>query len=201
MLLKDYLNEASKEYFDEVCQILDRFQIKYRVDEGLVRGLDYYTDTVFEYIMESDDEMNGLAICAGGKYGGLVHELGGPNLPGIGYAFGLDRIIGILDAQNKWGTIDMSLDAFVIGLDPESKLVALEVANECREEGLVVELDYRSTILKTQFKTSEAFNPKYFIIIGEEERESRMVTIKNTQNKTQERIAMAMCASWIKENR
>ena len=199
--IKDYLNEASKTYFANVLSILDRFDIPYVVDSNLVRGLDYYTDTVFEYILSSEDELNGLAICAGGKYGGLISELGGPDLPGIGYAFGLDRIIHILDLQDGWDSIKEGIDAFIIGLDDESKLVALEVANQCRQEGLTIELDYCSTVLKTQFKTSDRLNPQYIIIIGEEERRDGMVTIKNNQTKTQERIAIARCGSWMKENR
>ncbi|MFA6627700.1 MAG: His/Gly/Thr/Pro-type tRNA ligase C-terminal domain-containing protein [Bacilli bacterium] len=127
--------------------------------------------------------------------------MGGPDLPGIGYAFGLDRIIHILDLQDGWDSIKEGIDAFIIGLDDESKLVALEVANQCRQEGLTIELDYCSTVLKTQFKTSDRLNPQYIIIIGEEERRDGMVTIKNNQTKTQERIAIARCGSWMKENR
>lgn len=199
--IKDYLNETSQEYFKIILSILDCFNIKYVVDPNLVRGLDYYTDTVFEYIIQSDDELNGLAICAGGKYAGLVRELGGPDLPGIGYAFGLERITSLLNNQEAWGNLELGVDVFVIGLDPESKQFGLQLAHEWRMGGLKVELDYQSNILKTQFKTLERFNPSYIVIIGEEERISNTVTLKNNTTKEQQRVAVDKVMAIVKEKK
>lgn len=199
--IKDYLNEASQEYFKTVLSILDRFKIQYVVDHNLVRGLDYYTDTVFEYIIQSEDELNGLAICAGGKYAGLIRELGGPDLPGIGYAFGLERIMSLLSNQNAWGTLELGIDLFVIGLDSESKQFGLELAHKWRMNGLKVELDYQSNVLKTQFKTLERFNPAYIAIIGEEERASLTVTLKNNNTKDQKRVSIHDVMAIVKEKK
>ncbi len=195
-----YLNDVSKTRFAAVINSLEVLGIKYQIQNNLVRGLDYYTDTVFEFVIQSDDELNNLAICAGGAYSGLVKELCGPDIPGIGYAFGLERILRVMDYQNSWGQLEKKVDAFIIGLDEQSKIATLVLAKELRSEGYYCELDYSATQLKKQFNTSDKFNPRIIIIIGEEELANEQVTIKNNQTKEQITLKRDKLLLWMKEN-
>lgn len=185
--ISDYLNDESKNYFKEVLAVLDDFEIPYEVDHNLVRGLDYYTDTVFEYIIDSDDDLNGLAICAGGKYSDLIKSMGGPDIPGIGYAFGVERILAIMDKQDKFN-LDEDTSIVVMALDPISKKYSLKLTNLLRNNGFYTELDYNNITMKQQFKLAERLNARYIIIIGEEERLTNKLTIKDTVLGTQNTI-------------
>ncbi|MBO4667280.1 MAG: histidine--tRNA ligase [Bacilli bacterium] len=183
--IKDYLTDESKEYFNGLLKTLDNLGIKYVVDDNLVRGLDYYTDTVFEFISQGNDALSGLAIIAGGKYADLVRTFGGPDTPGIGFGIGLERIIGLLDSFNLYPSdIDKQVDYVVIGLDPDTKVYTFKVAKMLRDLGKVIELDYANTSFKAQFKVVDRVNPKYILIFGEEEVKNNVVTIKD--NKTGE---------------
>lgn len=184
--LHDYLNEASKSYFQEVLHYLDTFQVKYQIEKNLVRGLDYYTDTVFEYVIESNDQYNGLAICAGGRYDNLVKELGGPSIGGVGYAFGQERLVVMMEQYNLFPTFQDGADLMILSLDEVSKTESLRLAHVFRKHGLVVEIDYKHSAMKQQFKLSEKLSPKYLLIIGEEERKNQTISLKSTQEKTQE---------------
>lgn len=183
--IKDYLNEDSKIYFNEVLKGLDAFKIKYEVDYNLVRGLDYYTDTVFEYIINSDDEFNNLALCAGGKYGHLVKDLNGPDIPGVGYAFGVERILALMDKQNIWPDFKTNVEVFIMALDEVSKVESLRLANFLRKLGLVVEIDYVNYNMKNQFKLSDRLNAEFILIIGESERQNNEIAVKNVKEKSQ----------------
>jgi len=191
--------DATK-YFKDVLEVLDYFKIPYDVDDSLVRGLDYYTDTVFEYILESNDDLGGLAICAGGKYSDMIKSFNGPDIPGIGYAFGVERIMTIMDQQNLFLEVDNTVDVLIIGLDNQSKKHSLLLANTLRKNGYYVELDYIHTTMKHQFKLADKLNPKMIIIIGEEERLNKKVSIKNTNTKSQELVEENKILEYLKEN-
>lgn len=186
--ISDFLTEDSKTYFNQLCHMLDAFQVNYEVDLNLVRGLDYYTDTVFEFIIESDDELNGLTVCAGGKYADLLKSLNGIDLPGIGYAFGIERIMAIIEKQNHNIKELPQIDVVIIGLDDQAKQESLKWAYQLRAHGFVCEFDYRSTSLKNQFKFAERLNARMILIIGEEEVANQCVTVKDTMMKTQEQV-------------
>lgn len=196
--IKDSLSAASLSHFKEVTDILSMMQIPYQVDETLVRGLDYYTDTVFEFILDVPGELQGLAICAGGKYADLVKNFGGPDIPGIGYAFGMERIMMVMNSQALFADIFKKTDVIMICLDEDSKKLGLEFANQLRSENLIVEMDYNNYSLKQQFKLADKVNPQYIIIIGEEERTSGIFTIKNTQKNTQEKIKKENIVTYIR---
>ena len=196
--INEYLTDESKQYFNEVISILDNFDIPFEVDYNLVRGLDYYTDTVFEFIIESDDELNGLALGGGGRYADMIKSMVNIDVPGIGYAMGVDRLILVMESQNLFNDIEPKIDAVIMGLDPESKIAGLKLAKELRKEGLIVEMDYKNTSMKPQFKLCDKLNPKYIVIIGESERESGNYTIKDTINKSQDIINVNEIANYIK---
>ena len=196
--IKDSLSPESIAHFQAVTDILTRMEVPYDVDETLVRGLDYYTDTVFEFIIDSPGELQGLSICAGGKYADLVKNFGGPDIPGIGYAFGMERMMMVMTSQNQFTNVTKITDAVIICLDEESKKLGLAFANQLRKENLVIEMDYKNYSLKQQFKLTEKLNPNYIIIIGEEERTSGIFTVKNTQNNTQEKVKKENIVIYIK---
>ena len=198
--ITDSLTNEAKEYFKKVLKTLDYNNIKYLVDENLVRGLDYYTDTVFEFIIESDDNLNGLAICGGGKYSDMVKSFRGPDIPGIGYAFGIERVISIMEEKNLFPELDRIADIVLIALDDEAKLHSLKLANTLRANGYFAEIDYINTTMKQQFKLSDKLNAKFIIIIGEDELKSESLTIKNSKTKLQETIKETELLEYLKEN-
>ena len=178
--IKDYLTQESVDYFNGLQKTLDSLNIKYVVDDNLVRGLDYYTDTVFEFISTGEGDLSGLAICAGGKYADLVKAFDGPDIPGIGFGIGLERIVGMMETLNLFpSSIENNVDYVLIGLDNESKVYTFKVAKELRDLGKVIELDYQNTSFKAQFKLVDRVNPKYILIFGEEEVKNNKVTIKS----------------------
>ncbi len=187
--IKDYLTPDSVDYFNGLLSTLDKLNIPYVVDDNLVRGLDYYTDTVFEFISQGNDALSGLAIIAGGKYADLVRTFGGPDTPGIGFGIGLERIIGLLDAFNLYpASLVKQVDYVVIGLDPETKIYTFKVAKTLRDLGYIVEMDYQNTSFKSQFKVVDRVLPKYILIFGEEEVKNNAVTIKNNETGEQKTL-------------
>lgn len=197
--INEYLTEEAKEYFNDVVNTLQSFAIPYEVDYNLVRGLDYYTDTVFEFVIESDDELNGLALGGGGKYADMIKSMVGIDVPGIGYAIGVDRLISVMENQGLFNDIDPKVDAVIIALDKESKIYGLSLAVKLREAGIICEMDYKNLNMKPQFKLCDKLNPKYIIIIGEEERESGNLTVKNALSKTQELVNVKKIIDYIKK--
>lgn len=194
------LTDEAKDYFKKVLKTLDYNKINYVVDETLVRGLDYYTDTVFEFIIESDDNLNGLAICGGGKYSDMVKSFGGPDIPGIGYGIGIERVISIMDEKNLFPNLENTADVVLIALDEESKQYSLKLANTLRMNGYYADLDYLNIAMKQQFKLSDRLKAKFIIIIGEEELKTNTLTIKNSETKNQETIKEANLLEYLKEN-
>lgn len=179
----DYLNEESKEHFTLVQKYLKEMNIDFEVDSNIVRGLDYYTHTVFE--VEADIEGFGSqnVLCAGGRYNGLVETLGGPSIPGVGFAFGLERLLAALDAEKLNIAEDNSLDFYIIPLGLEDKSYPLNILNLLRMNGFNGDMDYMNRSLKSCFKLIDKINPKYIIMIGENEINSNKITIKNNDTK------------------
>lgn len=186
--LSEFLTEEAKQNFSEVLKCLDNLGIPYVIDEQLVRGLDYYTETVFEFIISSDDELNGLAIGGGGKYANMLNDMAGLDIPGIGYAFGIDRVKMLMEKSGLFDNLVEEIDLFIIGLDDESKLLAQKLCYELRGNGLITEMDYSTTSLKSQFKSADRLNAKYIAIIGETERNEGCVMLKNTKTKEQYKV-------------
>ena len=199
--ISDYLNDESKEYFKNIISILDIMDIKYEVDSNLVRGLDYYTDTVFEFVVDSNDELNGLTICAGGKYSDLTTKFNGPAIPGIGFAFGVERIMSVVEKYGLYPELKPQVDLALFSLDSESKKYNLKLASTLREEGLHIEMDYVNNTLKHQFKLSDRCKARFIGIVGESERDNGTITIKDTVNAKQEVISVTEISKYIKENK
>lgn len=177
----DYLDEESSTYFADVRSMLETLQIPYVINTNMVRGLDYYNHTIFEFTTEVAGSQ--LTICAGGRYDGLVAYFGGPETPGVGFGMGLERLLLVLDKQGVELPIETALDVYVAVLGPGANGRALELVQALRTQGFAAERDYLDRKLKAQFKSADIFKAKTLITLGESEVESGQVTVKNNHNR------------------
>ena len=182
----DYLDQESQTHFDLVREMLESLGIPYVIDTTMVRGLDYYNHTIFEFITKVDKSE--LTICAGGRYDGLVAYFGGPETAGFGFGLGLERLLLVIDKQNIKLPIEESLDVYIAVLGSGANGKALELVQAIRNQGFSAERDYLSRKLKAQFKSADVFKAKTIIALGESEIEEGQVTIKNN-NTRQEVVA------------
>jgi histidyl-tRNA synthetase len=180
------LSESSAQYFEKVKHYLDLLGIPYEIDERLVRGLDYYTDTVFEVVSTNEASGSQATIFGGGRYDDLVKEMGGPQISGIGFAIGVERLLILCEAEEIFD-INKSIDCYVINLN-EDPDYALQIAEMLRNNSFSCEMDYYRRSLKAQFKSSERKNARFVIIIGEDEVKEDAVTLKDTLTKAQETV-------------
>ncbi|CAD0148861.1 histidyl-tRNA synthetase [Streptococcus thermophilus] len=183
----DYLDEESQTYFDEVRAMLDSLNIPYVIDTNMVRGLDYYNHTIFEFITTIDKSE--LTICAGGRYDSLVEYFGGPETAGFGFGLGLERLLLVLDKQGIKLPVEESLDVYITVLGSGANGKALELVQSIRYQGFKAERDYLGRKIKAQFKSADTFKAKTVITLGESEVESGVVKVKN--NATREEVTVS----------
>ena len=185
----DYLNESSRNHFEKVKEYLEALNIDYTVNYSIVRGLDYYTHTVFEVEASVEDFGSQNVLCAGGRYNGLVETIGGPQTPGVGFALGLERLLVALEYEKLEPWEDKTTDFYIAPMDDTCKSYSLKVLNMLRMNGFNGDMDYMNRSLKSNFKQAERLNTKYIIIIGNDEIENNMVTIKNNETKESKTVA------------
>ncbi|MDU5408476.1 MAG: His/Gly/Thr/Pro-type tRNA ligase C-terminal domain-containing protein, partial [Streptococcus agalactiae] len=154
---------------------------------NMVRGLDYYNHTIFEFITEIED--NELTICAGGRYDGLVSYFGGPETPAFGFGLGLERLLLILDKQGISLPIENTIDLYIAVLGSEANLAALDLAQSIRHQGFKVERDYLGRKIKAQFKSADTFNAKVIMTLGSSEVDSKEVGLKNNQTRQEVKVS------------
>ena len=183
----DYLDEESQAHFDEVRTMLDSLNIPYVIDTNMVRGLDYYNHTIFEFITTVDKSE--LTICAGGRYDSLVEYFGGPETAGFGFGLGLVRLLLVLDKQGIELPVEENLDVYIAVLGSGANGKALELVQAIRYQGFKAERDYLGRKIKAQFKSADTFKAKTVITLGESEVESGQVNVKN--NATREEVTVS----------
>ena len=183
----DYLDEESQAHFDEVRAMLDSLNIPYVIDTNMVRGLDYYNHTIFEFVTTIDKYE--LTICAGGRYDSLVEYFGGPETAGFGFGLGLERLLLVLDKQGIELPVEESLDVYIAVLGSGANGKALELVQAIRYQGFKAERDYLGRKIKAQFKSADTFKAKTVITLGESEVESGQVNVKN--NATREEVTVS----------
>ena len=183
----DYLDEESQAHFDEVRTMLDSLNIPYVIDTNMVRGLDYYNHTIFEFITTIDKSE--LTICAGGRYDSLVEYFGGPETAGFGFGLGLERLLLVLDKQGIELPVEENLDVYIVVLGSGANGKALELVQAIRYQGFKAERDYLGRKIKAQFKSADTFKAKTVITLGESEVESGVVKVKN--NATREEVTVS----------
>ena len=183
----DYLDDESQAHFDEVRAMLDNLNIPYVIDTNMVRGLDYYNHTIFEFITTIDKSE--LTICAGGRYDSLVEYFGGPETAGFGFGLGLERLLLVLDKQGIELPVEENLDVYIAVLGSGANGKALELVQAIRYQGFKAERDYLGRKIKAQFKSADTFKAKTVITLGESEVESGQVNVKN--NSTREEVTVS----------
>ena len=195
----DYLNEESKERFEKVKDYLDIMQIDYEVNPSIVRGLDYYNHTVFEIEAKVKGFGANNVIGAGGRYNGLVKELGGPETPCIGFASGIGRLVMALELEQAKLPIVDSIDLFLMYVNEDEKKYAVYLAQELRMAGFIVETEYTGRSLKGQFKQADRLNSKFLVILNSEDLNNNEVKIKNNKTKEEEIISLDALIYYLDE--
>ena len=184
----DYLNDTSKDHFLKVQNYLKAMDIDFVVNPKLVRGLDYYTHTVFEVEASVEGFGSSNVLGGGGRYDNLVENIGGPKTCGVGFALGLERLLTALEFENINVLDNNGIDAYIIPVSINEKDYALKIVNNLRMNGFKVDCDYMNRNLKSNFKQADRLNSKYIIIIGEEEKISQVLTIKDNASKEEYKV-------------
>lgn len=186
--LADYLNEESAAYFTQVKGYLDELGISYVVDPNLVRGLDYYNHTAFEIMSEAEGFGAITTLAGGGRYNGLVEDLGGPESPGIGFAMSIERLLLALEMEKVEIGQDRSLDAYVIAMDAASKKKAVSIVRDLRASGISADMDFTDRKMKAQMKSADRKKARFVIVIGESELESGKAAVKEMATRDQQEV-------------
>ena len=195
----DYLNDESKERFEKVKKYLDLLDIDYVVNPGVVRGLDYYDHTVFEVEADIKDFGAQNVIGAGGRYNNLVKQLGGPDVPGIGFASGLGRLMLAIEKEEIKLPIEDSIDCFIMYVSDTEKEYATTLTQELRLNGFKVETEYTGRNLKSQFKQADRLNSKLLIILNDEDLKENKIQVKNNSTKEEEKVDLDYLMYYLDE--
>lgn len=187
----DYLTTESKTHFETVTAMLDALGIVYEVDSNMVRGLDYYTHTIFEIMHDSDALGTQSTICAGGRYDNLIEEFGGESTPGFGFGIGIERVLLTLDSEGiELPTID-TIDAYVVHLGDETNVEALKLVQAIRNAGFSADRDYMGRKAKAQFKSADKAKARLVVTIGDSEMAEQQVKIKNMATRVEATYPLA----------
>jgi histidyl-tRNA synthetase len=187
-IITDYLNEESKNHFQKVQEYLKTLEIEFVVDTSIVRGLDYYTHTVFEVEASVEGFGSQNVLCGGGRYNNLVENVGGPATPGVGFALGMERLLTALEYEKINIGNEQGLDVYVIPMSSNEKEYAFNLVQTLRMNGFNCDMDYMDRNIKNNFKQSERLGAKFVIIIGEEETKEDILTIKDNLTKEEYKI-------------
>ena len=180
----DYLDEESQNYFDQVQSLLRELGIDYEIDTNMVRGLDYYNHTIFEIMSDSPVFGGGYTtVCAGGRYNGLISQLGGPEEGGIGFGMGVERLMLLLQEENPEFAPQDQLDVFFASAIEAGDNLAFKILNQIRDKGVVADKDYSGVKVGKQIKEAFRRNAKYFAVFGEREVDEGQFQLKNAATK------------------
>lgn len=192
----DNLCEDCATHFEKLKGYLAALGIDYAIDARIVRGLDYYTKTVFEIITDSPDGTP-LTVCGGGRYDGLVEELGGPATPGIGFGMGVERMIMVQDQRGTAEAAPALLDALVVTLGDAARLEGVKLVSELREAGLKADLDHAARSMKAQFKYANKLGVRKVVVIADDELERGVVKVRDMDKSEETEVARAQILDHI----
>jgi histidyl-tRNA synthetase len=196
-VILDFICGTCRDHFEKVKEHLTRFDIPHSLNAKMVRGLDYYTQTAFEVITESLGAQN--AVAGGGRYDGLVKELGGEDIPGVGFAIGFERLVSMIPAKDE--TFIVHPDIFIAALGDEAQQFAFMLVNKLRLEGIKAEMDLSDKSLKSQMRRSNKLQCRYTLIIGQNEIEEKNAQLKNMETGEQKTITIEDVTLVIRELR
>ncbi len=195
----EYLNEESKEYFEKVQKYLRDLNISFTVDPNLVRGLDYYNHTAFEIMSDAEGFGAITTLCGGGRYNGLTEEIGGPETPGIGFAFSIERFIAALNAEGIELPLNKGIDCYLVSLGEEAKDYTVGLLQKLRLAGFSAERDYLDRKIKAQMKSADRLHAKYVAILGDEELNKNVINVKHMESGEQKQIDLENFIEKFKE--
>lgn len=197
--ITDYLNDESKAYYEAVKQYLDDLNIPYVEDSNLVRGLDYYTHTAFELMMDNPNYDGAITtLCGGGRYNGLLQLLDGPNQTGIGFALSIERLLLALEEENIDIVENETLDLFIVTTGDAANHFAVKLLNDCRKNGISADKDYLNRKIKGQMKQADRLNATYTIVIGDQELDNQIVEVKHMESGNSETVKFENLLSYFK---
>lgn len=185
-MMLDYLCDDCKQSFEELQANLTALEIPFVVDPGIVRGLDYYTKTAFEFVTTKIGAQG--TVCGGGRYDHLIEEIGGPPIPGVGFGLGIERLIMLMEANEIPFPEENRVDVFIAVMGDAAKAYGLKLCRKLRSQGLVAEMDTLARNIKGQFKYADRLNAKYTVVIGENELAEGAVTLKNMEKSEQKQV-------------
>lgn len=194
-LITDYLCDECREHFERLKGILDEMGVKYVIDPKIVRGLDYYTKTVFEFI--SDDIGAQGTICGGGRYDGLIEEIGGAPTPALGFAMGLERVIMAMESQGVEFMPEPSCDIYIASMGEKAQGQTMKLIRELREAGHCAQGDVMSRELRGQLKYADKIGAAYSAVIGDSELESGRVSLKNMKTGEKTELPLLPLADFV----
>lgn len=181
--ITDYLCEDCKNHFEKVRALLDGQNVEYSVNSNIVRGLDYYTRTVFEFVSTQIGAQG--AVCGGGRYDGLIEELGGASLPAMGFAAGIERLLLLMENTGVPFPENEKPVIYLAGMDGESRAFAFKTASDLRMKGVYAEVDHMGRSVKAQLKYADKTGAKFVAVIGGTELETGVLTVKKMADGTQ----------------
>ncbi len=192
----DSLCPECREHFEKLQGYLSALGIEYGIDPRIVRGLDYYTKTVFEIVTETE---NGpLTVCGGGRYDGLVEEIGGPATPGIGFGMGVERMIMVQNAQGKAPEEPPLYDAFIVTMGEDARREGLKLACELRENGLRADIDHAARSMKAQFKYADKVGAKKVVVLAGDELAQGVVKLRDMETSAEETVPRSEITARLK---
>lgn len=197
--MNDYLTAEAQERFLEVQKYLKIMNIEYELDANLVRGLDYYTSTVFEVVADISDLGAAATLCGGGRYDNLVKDLGGPVTSAMGFAIGMERLLTVLNKEQIKVANDDKTDLYLIPLTVDQNEFGFSLAETLRLDGFRVEMDYQNRSLKANFKEADRLKAQYIIIVGEDEIKDHLLTIKNNKTKQEDKVNLDYVVAYLEE--
>ncbi len=192
----DFLTEEAKFHFEQVITALDSIGLNYVIDKTLVRGLDYYTHTVFEIDANLESLGAQSTLLGGGRYNNLVESLDGPSVPAVGFAFGMERLLLALESVDK-PVAEPFIHCFMIALGVDAQNDALRIVNQLRHGGLICDYDFFNKNLKGKFKQAERLNAMFLLIYGDEEASKNVINVKDTRTGEQEEVPLTNLYRYI----
>lgn len=200
--ITDYLNNDSKSYYEQVKLHLDNLNISFVEDPNLVRGLDYYTHTAFELMIDNPEYDGAIStLCGGGRYNGLLQLLDGPDETGIGFALSIERLLMALDEEGISLDVSEDFDLFVVTMGEDADRYAVKLINDLRRNGIKVDKDYLNRKIKGQMKQADRLNAKYTVVIGDQELENNEIGVKNMISGETENVQLDELINYFKNRK
>lgn len=192
----DHLCEECSDHFDKFKEALDLIGLDYEVDPKIVRGLDYYTKTAFEIVTDVIGAQG--TVCGGGRYDGLIEQIGGPDTPGVGFGMGIERLLIVLEKAGIEIPMPPTVDMFIIGLGDAGVKESIKLVHKLRDNGIKADKDYMARSLKAQMKYANKLNAKHVTVIGEDEISNNRIKVKNMEDGSEEEIQLDQLIEYMK---